>query len=148
MSLLVVILGLFGLLMFISFLLEAIVEAVLGQVFNKVPILTPYKWLLIYVAYAAGILGAFIFQFDLIYLVAKYLEISEISIYLSMPDIGITIYGKILTGFCIGRGSNFLHTAYSFFYQKVIALRDSNGNLNELTTPLLPLIDSTAEQGK
>lgn len=129
MDLLILVFSVFGLILFVSFLIEAIVEAVFGQVFDRVPKLAPFKWLLMYVAYGVGILGAFIFRFDLIYLVAKFLEIGSLSAYFDMPDVRVTVFGMVLTGLAIGRGSNFLHDVFSFVLKKVQALKA--GNLGE-----------------
>jgi len=102
------VLGILAIIFLLSFLVEAMVEYIFGKLFDHVPALTPHKWLLMYVALAAGVAGAFIYQFDVI---------SLISIWLETP-INIHPFGIAITGLAIGRGSNFIHDLIKKFFQQ------------------------------
>jgi hypothetical protein len=101
------VLGILAVILLLSFLVEALVEYVFGKLFDNIPGLKPYKWLLMYVALAAGVGGAFVYQFDVI---------SLLSIWLETP-IEIHPFGIALTGLGIGRGSNFIHDLIKKFFQ-------------------------------
>jgi len=90
----------------VAFLVETLVEALFGRVVDHIPVLKPYKWALFYVAVAVGILGAFVYQFDLIYLLAKAMETPILK-----TEFGITI-----TGIAIGMGSVYIHQFISKFF--------------------------------
>ena len=83
----------------VAFLVESLVEYLFGAPFDHVPGMTPYKWVLMYVAMAVGIVGAFVYRFDLIYLIGQYVNAGIVT----------TTFGIILTGAAIGRGANYLH---------------------------------------
>lgn len=100
-SVLIVILGL-------AFLVETLTEAVFGPLFDKVPVLTPHKWALMYVALVAGIAGALIYGFDLIALLSVTAKMN--------PPITPNIFGMGITGFAIGKGSNYIHQFISKFF--------------------------------
>ena len=97
------VLGILAIIFLLSFLVEAMVEYIFGKLFDHVPVLVPYKWLLQYVA-----LGAFIYKFDVI---------SLLSIWLETP-IEIHPFGITITGLAIGRGSNFIHDLIKKFFQQ------------------------------
>lgn len=99
---------LFAVIFGLAFIVETLVEAIFSPIFEKIPGLALHKWLLMYVALAIGLLGAFIYRFDLIYLLAVYLK----------ADIPITTYGIILTGLAIGKGSNYLHGLFQKIFIK------------------------------
>ncbi|KKQ62544.1 MAG: hypothetical protein US85_C0025G0012 [Candidatus Shapirobacteria bacterium GW2011_GWF1_38_23] len=84
------VLGILAIIFLLSFLVEAMVEYIFGKLFDHVPVLVPYKWLLQYVALGFGVLGAFIYKFDVI----------------------------TITGLAIGRGSNFIHDLIKKFFQQ------------------------------
>ena len=92
----------------LAFLVESLVEYLFGALFDHVPGITPYKWVLMYVAMAVGILGAFVYQFDLIYLIGLYVK----------AGIATTVFGIILTGAAIGRGANYLHDLVQRYFIK------------------------------
>lgn len=101
--------GTLGIIFAVTFLVEALVEYVLGTPFDKLPMLTPYKWLLMYVSLGVGVGVSFYYGFDLIYLLAKTLGV----------EFTTTWLGILFSGLVIGRGSNFLHQFVSkFFPQK------------------------------
>lgn len=98
--------GTLALILAVAFLVETLVEAVIGRIMDKVPALTPYKWTLIYFAIAAGIGGAFVYQFDLLYLLGQFVESS----------VGVTTYGLVITGIAIGMGAGYIHQFISKFF--------------------------------
>ena len=102
------VLGTLGVIFLASFLVEALVEATLGQVFDKVAKLAQFKWTLMYAAMVVGVVGAFIYSFDLIHLLGEWLNAP-------MP---VHPFGEILTGLAIGRGSNFIHDLITKFFAK------------------------------
>lgn len=97
--------------LFIAFLVETLTEYVFGTIFDKFPALSPYKWVLMYIPVAIGILGAYIYQLDLVYLFSQTLKTVD-------PNIGFgkTDFGLIITGISIGRGSNYIHQIMSKFF--------------------------------
>lgn len=88
-----------GVILLVSFLVESLVEAVLGEPFNHIPAIAPYKWALKYAAYAAGVGGAFVYSFDVVFLLSNYLG----------GGVQQAWYGIVLTGLAIGQGSRFIH---------------------------------------
>ena len=91
-----------------AFLVESLVEYLFGGLFDHVPAITPHKWVLMYVAMGVGILGAFVYQFDLIYLIGLYVK----------AGIATTTFGIVLTGAAIGRGANYLHDLVKRYFVK------------------------------
>jgi uncharacterized membrane protein AbrB (regulator of aidB expression) len=101
------VLGILAVIFLMAFLVEALVEYVFGKPFDHVEILKPYKWLLMYIALAVGVAGAFIYQFDVIHLLSDWLKV----------PIAVHPFGMALTGLMIGRGSNFVHDVIKKFFQ-------------------------------
>jgi hypothetical protein len=100
-------LGAFALVFALSLLVEALVEAAFGKPVEWVKAVAPYKEsVLLYIAFAAGILGAFTYQFDLMFFMGEFVEY----------PVALTPFGMVLTGLAIGRGSNFVHA----FYQRML----------------------------
>jgi hypothetical protein len=97
-----------GVIILFAFLVESLVEYIFGAIAEHVPVLKPYQWLLMYVAMAVGVLGAFVYKFDLINLASQFLEV----------DIPITTLGIVISGMAIGRGSNYIHQLVSKFFKK------------------------------
>ena len=85
----------------LAFLTEAFVEYFIGQVMDKFPKLSPFKWLLMYISAVVGVGLSLFYKLDLISLIIQQ---------------DITIVGMVLTGMAIGRGSNFLHQFVSQFF--------------------------------
>ena len=85
----------------LAFLTESFVEYFIGQWFDKIPKLIPWKWCLLYVSAIVGVLLSIFYKLDLI------------SLIIGNP---ITTVGMVLTGLAIGRGSNFLHQFVSQFF--------------------------------
>lgn len=94
-------LGVLIVILALSFLVETLTEWIFGTIFDRVPALAPYKWALMYVAIAIGILGAFVYRFDLLAILGDAVG--------STPKVEVTWYGIIITGGAIGKGSNYLH---------------------------------------
>jgi hypothetical protein len=93
-----------------AFMIEAAVEFFIGKAFEKFPKLKPYSWCLMYVAAVAGIAGAMLYQFDMLNLLSRFVDL--------VPPIPITGFGMVLTGLTIGRGSNAVHDVYKKFFFK------------------------------
>jgi len=102
------VLAILGVVFLLAFLVEALVEYLFGQLCEHTPVLKPYQWALIYVSAAVGVVGAFVYQFDLLSLLGVFLG----------ADIPITPFGILLTGLSIGRGASFLHDAVQKFFVK------------------------------
>ena len=94
----------FGLILFVAFLVESFVEYLLGTAFDKFPKLAPYKWVLMYAGAAAGIAAAAYYRFDLVYLFARLAGDTAVQ-----PG----PFGIALTGLAIGRGAGFLNDLFS-----------------------------------
>lgn len=69
---------------------------------EKIPKLKPFKWILMYLALAAGVGLTFYYRLDLISMLPG-----------SVP---VTAVGIILTGLIIGRGAVFTHQFVSQFF--------------------------------
>lgn len=104
--------GILAIMFLLAFLVESLVEYVFGQAFSHVPALQPYSWLLVYIPMAVGIGGAFMYGFDLLYLLGNWLEVDWPT--LAAPS----NLGMVLTGMAIGRGSNYLHDLVTRFFVK------------------------------
>jgi nitrate/nitrite transporter NarK len=100
------ILGTLGTILLLAFLIETLVEALFGRIVDHVPALLPYKWALIYVAVAAGIAGAWVYQFDVIYLASRFME----------APVNITPFGMTVTGIAIGMGAGYIHQIISTYF--------------------------------
>lgn len=104
-----------GVILLVSFLVEALVEAVLGEPFNHYEKLLPHKWLLKYAAFAAGVGGAFVYQFDFVSLAGYYLGAA----------IEVSPYGIVLTGLAIGRGAQFVHEVIGWFKKPALPVDEA-----------------------
>ena len=100
--------GTLGIILFMAFLVEGMVEYFFGEIANHVSSLEKYKWLLMYVAAAVGVAAAYIYQFDLIALIASWLEV----------ELNASPFGIVLTGLAIGRGANYIHQIISTYFPK------------------------------
>jgi len=87
----------------LAFLVERLVELILGLPFEKLLKLAPWRWVLTYAAAAFGIGIAFAYHLDIIALL------------LPLPE---TQVGYILTGLIIGCGSEFTHQVIKKFKEK------------------------------
>lgn len=98
--------GTLTLLLLLAFMCETLVEALFGRIVDHIPALQPYKWALIYFAVAAGIGGAFVYQFDLIYLAGRFVE----------SPVEKTTFGVVITGIAIGMGAGYIHQMISTYF--------------------------------
>ena len=104
-------LGLVSVIVAFSFLVETIVEALFGKPINEFSKLTKFKpYILTYLAVAIGVYGAFVYQFDLLYILSSQMEPS--------PSIQMTPLGITLSGISIGMGSGYLHDFLNKFFLK------------------------------
>lgn len=107
--------AIFGIMIALAFIIETIVEALIGKPIDEFPKIAKYKkYILTYLAVAVGIYGAWVYHFDLIYLLVSYVQ--EM-IQQPLP-IGPTGYGITATGFAIGMGSSYLHEFMKRFFLK------------------------------
>lgn len=90
----------------LAFLVESLVEYAAGKPFDMIPVLTPYKWALAYLAMVVGVVGALVYKFDLLFILAKSLGV----------PLEQTTFGIIITGMAIGRGSSFIHDLTSKYF--------------------------------
>lgn len=97
-----------GVIFLLAFLVESLTEYLFGQLVDHVPALTRHKWALIYVSMAIGVLGAFVYQFDLIYLLGQFLG----------ADTPHHWLGVLFTGAAVGRGANYLHDLVTRYFVK------------------------------
>ena len=99
----------FAVMIFLAYLIETLVEALLGPIFEKVPKLEPWKWCLMYIAIAAGVYAAFLYKFDVVYMLASFIGVENLQ---------ITVFGIVITGLGVGKGSNYLHDIFQKFFVK------------------------------
>jgi hypothetical protein len=99
-----------GIILLLAFLVESLTEYLFGKLFENVPALKPFSWLLMYIAAGIGVAGAFYYRFDLVSLVSQYLS----------PDAPIVAgwFGITLTGLGIGRGANYISDIVERFFIK------------------------------
>lgn len=102
------VLGVLAIIFLLAFLVESLVEYLFGAVFDHVPKLTPFKWCLMYIALVVGVIGAFVYKFDLIYLIGQFVG----------NAVTITYFGIVLTGAAIGRGAGYLHDLVKRYFVK------------------------------
>ena len=96
----------------LAFLVESLTEFVFGKPFDKIPALTPHKWLLMYIALAIGVGVCFFYRLDLVSLLTQYASGAP------APGISVSWVGMLLTGMAVGRGSNYLHDLIMRFFVK------------------------------
>lgn len=101
-----VIMGTLAVIGMLAFMVETLVEALIGRPLEHFPKLIPYKWLLVYVAVIFGVIGAFIYRFDVLYLLGLFVEVS-------IPKTG---FGITITGVSIGMGAAYFHQIVSKFF--------------------------------
>lgn len=103
----VAILGYLGIILALAFLTETLVEFLFSDLFLQFPKLASYKWTQKYIAVIVGIGGAFIYQFDLLYLLADFFGVPLVH----------SAFGIVMTGIGIGKGSNYLHDFIMRFFR-------------------------------
>ena len=100
------VLGALVLITALAFICETIVEALFGRIIDHFPILTPYKWVTVYIAVIVGIVGAFVYKFDILFLLGLFVE----------SPVEITNFGITITGISIGMGASYIHQIISKFF--------------------------------
>lgn len=100
------VLAIMAVILLFAFLAETLTEFLFGDLFEQVPALNPYKWCLKYIAVVVGVAGAFVYQFDIIYLLGNFLQ----------TDIVMTSFGIAISGVAIGKGSNYIHDLITKFF--------------------------------
>ena len=112
------IVGLLLVTLLLAFLVETLVEFLLGDLFNSIPALQPFSIAKKYIAIAVAVAYSFCYQLDLLYLIAQYVEIE-------WPAFAeVSIPGMIITGIAIGKGSNYLHGFIGKFFVKPSSPQD------------------------
>lgn len=96
-------LAILAIILIVAFMVETIVEFTFAPFFDKIPTLTPFKWIQMYIALAVGVVAAVVYKFDVIFLLGLYFK----------QPIPVTMVGVILTGLAVGKGSNYLHDLIS-----------------------------------
>jgi len=102
--------SIFTVLLIMSFIIERIVEMTFGTAADKIPVLAPHKWALLYVAMILAVIGTFIYKLDLFYQMGIALKL----------DIPFSPYGIIGTGIIVGGGSNLINDIWKKFFPKTI----------------------------
>jgi hypothetical protein len=102
------VLSILAVIVLLAFLVESLVEYLFGTLADHIAAIKPYSWLTMYVAAAVGVLGAFVYQFDLLALLGSFLG----------TPIALSTFGIILTGLAIGRGANYLHDLIKRYFVK------------------------------
>lgn len=97
-----------SIILLLAFLVESMVEYLFGAIVENIPSFKPYKWLTMYVAGIVGVIGAFVYGFDIISLLAKFLGL----------DIQVNVFGQIIMGLAIGRGANYIHDIVKRYFVK------------------------------
>lgn len=89
--------SLFGFLVLLATLVEGIVEYFIAPLFDVY--LPRYKFLLMYVAVLLAVAFTLFYRLDMIAALAGLFNV----------EIANTVFGQIVTGVVLGRGSNYLH---------------------------------------
>jgi len=103
------VLGVLVIIYFLSLVVEALVEYIFGTPMDKLG-WTKFKWLLMYCALGVGVGLCWIYKLDMVALIPKWLGLDNL--------IEPGRVGQVLTGFIIGRGSNYTHDLIMKFFTK------------------------------
>lgn len=102
------VLAILAVIFLLAFLTESLVEYLFGAVVDHIPALIPHKWALMYVAAIVGVIGAYIYSFDLLHLLGEFVG----------AVIPVHVFGILLTGLAIGRGASYLHDLVTKYFVK------------------------------
>jgi len=102
------VLAILGIVLFLAFLTESMVEYFVGGLADHIPAIEPYKWLTIYVSAVFGVVASFIYRLDIVSLLSQFLQV----------QFAVTTFGIVITGLVIGRGANFVHDIWQKFFVK------------------------------
>ncbi len=89
----------------LAFLIESLVEVVFSTLKKTFPFLARVSGLEFYAAMVAGIIGALVYRFDFLVILATWLNI----------PLSSSLFGTLISGLAIGRGSNYLHDLVAKF---------------------------------
>lgn len=99
--------------LFLSAVLESVLEYVIGIPADYLPWLARHKgWIIPLAGAISGVTGAFVYGLDMLFIFGQFLDgvalelLPGAEISLGIP---LTIFGKISTGLLISRGSNAVH---------------------------------------
>ena len=111
-----------GIILALAFLVETLIEFLLGQILAD--ILPEWKWrkyIVMYSAVAASVALAFVYQFDVLYLLSEFVgaEWQTLS--------AVSVPGMIITGVAIGKGSNYLHDFLQKYFIKPTGVEELPG---------------------
>ena len=100
-----------GIILLLAFLVETLAEFLFGTVAGFFP--NGGEWFGKYrlpviqvISIAAGVGGSWIYQFDVIYLLGQFLN----------SPVDLEIFGVVITGIAVGKGSNYIHQLISQFF--------------------------------
>lgn len=119
--------GMFLFVLFVSAILEAVVEFAFGIPADYVPWLTKNKgWMTPAVAVIIATVAAFTYRLDILYIYGQFIDAITMEISGVKLDLGIsqTWYGIAATGLLISRGSNWLHEFFKRFFKFDARLKD------------------------
>lgn len=107
-------LGLMGVVLLLAFVAESSTEYFFGDLFDHIEVLKPYKPLK-YVAAIVGLIFAFWWKLDVIYLSTAILSelLNENLNNFPIALTNVSTLGIIVTGVSIGRGSDYVHQLYN-----------------------------------
>jgi len=97
---------------FFAFLAETIPVMVFGPLFDNISFLKPLKWLLMYIAFAAGLGMAIHYQIDLPAALIR--AVGGVH-----PD---EIYGYVISGIAIGGGATYILGLFSKYFPAPLEL--------------------------
>jgi len=104
-------LSVLGVILILAFLIETLIEflfeTIAGYFPNWAMPAQMRKSVIQTAAIVAGVGGAFLFHFDVLFLAGQFAE---------LKDIPLTPYGMGLTGIAIGKGSNYIHQFIAQFF--------------------------------
>ncbi len=103
-----------GVIFLLAFLIQTLVERLAAPLFDNIGALGKWKWVQLYIAIGVAVAGAFLYHFDILYLVSVFLG----SVVGAPPTIPITGYGITLTGIAIGQGAAYLHDVIDGYFKK------------------------------
>jgi len=130
--------------LFLAFLAETLTELIFGTIANLIESIWPnleavlerpkFRTSVIQLfAICVGVAGAFIYRFDVIYLLGQYLqEFAGAPLLIPMTEFGI-----VITGVAIGKGSNYIHDLIKRFLVKPsqprqIVVRENSPDIHSL----------------
>jgi hypothetical protein len=130
MEVLILLATAFGMMLFVLFvsaILEAVVEFAFGIPADYVPWLTKNKgWMTPLVAVIIAMVASFIYRLDILFIYGQFIDAITMEIAGVHLDLGIvrTWYGIATTGMIIARGSSWVHEFFKRFFKFDARLKD------------------------